>query len=262
VHANHTIAATFASTNFALSRANTVASCTGVSDGAIDLTVTGGTGPFTYAWSNGATVQDVSGLAAGIYSVTVTDAPGCAAVLSDTIFVQQYTITSSAGPNGTIAASGTVSLDCGTNATFNITPDAGYQVDQLTVDGGSVTPALSYTFTNVTTNHTINVTFKAVAVAVTMPRPTDLSLACISSNPATGPVQLQFGLPVSAGVRLSVLDVQGREVATLAQGSYPDGWHTTVWNAQTERGRAPAGLYFAWLRAGDRSLIRRFVITH
>ena len=262
VHANHTIAATFASTNFALSETHVNASCTGVSDGSIDLTVTGGTGPFTYAWSNGATVQDISGLAAGIYSVTVTDAPGCAAVLSDTIRVQRYTITATSGPNGAIAPTGATSLDCGTDLTFNMTPNAGYTVDQLTVDGGSVAPATSYAFTNVTVNHTIDVTFKSQAVAVMMSKPTDLALACISSNPSPGQVQFQFGLPMPSSVRLTVLDVQGREVAVLAQGSFPDGWHTVSWNARTERGRASAGLYFARLRAGDRSLIRRFAITH
>ena len=49
-------------------------SCFGVRDGSIDLTVSGGVPPYTYDWSNGATTQDVSGLAAGFYSVRVTGA--------------------------------------------------------------------------------------------------------------------------------------------------------------------------------------------
>lgn len=46
-------------------------------NGAIDLSVSNGTAPFTYAWSNGATTQDINSLCAASYTVTVTDANGC-----------------------------------------------------------------------------------------------------------------------------------------------------------------------------------------
>lgn len=49
----------------------------GRGDGKIDLTLIGGTGPFTFAWSNGATTQNVSGLNSGIYSVIITNSNGC-----------------------------------------------------------------------------------------------------------------------------------------------------------------------------------------
>jgi len=51
----------------------------GFNNGTIDLTVSGGVGPYTYNWSNGATTEDVSGLTEGYYSVTVTDINGCSA---------------------------------------------------------------------------------------------------------------------------------------------------------------------------------------
>jgi large repetitive protein len=59
--------------------------CFGNSTGSVNLTVTGGTSPYTYAWSNNTTQEDPTGLAAGTYTVTVTDANGCTAQTSVTI---------------------------------------------------------------------------------------------------------------------------------------------------------------------------------
>jgi gliding motility-associated-like protein len=60
-----------------LSAVPTHVGCGGGSNGAIDLTATGGTPGYTYSWSNGASSQDLSNLAPGTYTVTVTDANGC-----------------------------------------------------------------------------------------------------------------------------------------------------------------------------------------
>ncbi|WP_207434593.1 T9SS type A sorting domain-containing protein [Sabulibacter ruber] len=58
----------------------------GANDGAINLTVSGGTAPYTYNWSNGSTSEDLEGLAAGTYNVTVVDATGsCRQTASFTI---------------------------------------------------------------------------------------------------------------------------------------------------------------------------------
>ena len=60
-------------------------SVAGGSNGSIDLTVTGGTQNYTYSWSNGITTQDVSGLTADTFTVTVTDVNGCTATESATV---------------------------------------------------------------------------------------------------------------------------------------------------------------------------------
>ncbi len=51
--------------------------CNGGSDGSVNITVTGGTSPYTYSWLGGSTDEDLTGLIAGTYEVIVTDANGC-----------------------------------------------------------------------------------------------------------------------------------------------------------------------------------------
>ena len=60
-------------------------SCFSFGDGSIDLTVTNGTAPYTYTWSNSATSEDISSLQPGTYGVTVDDFYGCSASIKATI---------------------------------------------------------------------------------------------------------------------------------------------------------------------------------
>ncbi len=70
-----------------------------------------------------------------------------------------YTITASAGTGGAISPSGAVSANYGGNAIFSITPNAGYSITDVKVDGVSIGAVTTYTFTNVTAAHTIAATF-------------------------------------------------------------------------------------------------------
>lgn len=86
------------------------------------------------------------------------------------VAVESYDITATAGEGGTITAEGLadgkVSVTEGESATFTITPNDGYHVDSLTVDGTAVDVVTEYTFSDVTANHTIAVTFAKDAMTV------------------------------------------------------------------------------------------------
>ncbi|MFN5637427.1 MAG: SprB repeat-containing protein, partial [Flavobacteriales bacterium] len=75
----HTVFITQPANGLSLAFANTNVTCFGLNNGSINLTPSFGTPPYAYAWSNGATTQDLNNLFAGTYSVLVTDANGCTA---------------------------------------------------------------------------------------------------------------------------------------------------------------------------------------
>jgi gliding motility-associated-like protein len=91
--------------------------CFGNSTGSINLTATGGTAPYTYAWSNNTTQEDPSNLAAGAYTVTVTDANGCTATTTVTITQPGSAVSVSATPQNILCLNGTGSV--------NSTPSGG-----------------------------------------------------------------------------------------------------------------------------------------
>lgn len=94
-------------------------SCSGGSNGSATVTVTGGTGAYTYSWSpSGGTAATASGLAAGTYTVTVKDANLCQTT-------QSFTITQPAAITSTVSAQTNVSCNGGTNASATVTPTGG-----------------------------------------------------------------------------------------------------------------------------------------
>ncbi|MBK7035216.1 MAG: PQQ-dependent sugar dehydrogenase [Bacteroidetes bacterium] len=71
--------------SFNLSAAITDASASTINNGAVDLILSGGQSPFTFNWSNGSTMEDISSLFAGEYNVIVTDNIGCSKLLTATV---------------------------------------------------------------------------------------------------------------------------------------------------------------------------------
>jgi len=126
----------------------------------------------------------VTGLVSGSNTIDViaTDAGGGITFLTANILYNApiLTISAAAGPNGAISPAGATTLTAGVNQTYTITPDAGFIVSALVVDGATLPATGSYTFTNVTTDHYINAYFA--------PAPANLTItAAVGPNGAITP---------------------------------------------------------------------------
>jgi predicted heme/steroid binding protein len=100
-------------------------------------------------------------------SMRITDATGNQTFLVDDVSIEllqgpsTFTIVSSAGAGGTISPLGSRTVSSGGSQTYSIVPSNGFHIDRVLVDNASVGTPASYTFTNVTANHTIEARFAA-----------------------------------------------------------------------------------------------------
>ncbi len=114
--------------------------------------------------------------------------------------VTEYSITATVGANGTISPSGAVKVTAGGSQTFTISPSSGYVIDTLKVDGIEVTAATSYTFSDVNTNHTIEVTFKqesqtpGVTAPSTTTQPGNSALHTVTGNATPDPESVGYDI--------------------------------------------------------------------
>ena len=124
-------------------------------------------------------------------------------------FTLNPTITASAGAKGAISPSGTVNINYSGNQTFTITPNTGYYIDTLTVDGSAVPVTSSYTFTDVEACSNITMTF---ALSTPTPQPTANPTATPTTSPTTAPTASPSLTKVST---VKVTDAPDQTIAPL-----------------------------------------------
>ena len=111
--------------------------------------------------NNGFTIADVivDGVSQGATGPYIFSNVTSNHTISAVFKVNSFTITVSAGPGGTISPSESISVPNGGSQTFTISPDASHAISDVLVDGSSVGAVSSYTFRNVTGDHTIYALF-------------------------------------------------------------------------------------------------------
>jgi DNA-binding beta-propeller fold protein YncE len=146
--------------------------------------------------------------------------------------VANFTITASAGANGQIAPPGATAVNPGANQSYTITADAGYHVDDVLVDGGSVGAVSTYDFLNIQANHTIDASFALTVVTISAAPPVTATYnqaltVPVTLSDATGVIAAE--LTVEYDTALLTL------VGASSTGTLTDGWSVET-NTQTGGG--------------------------
>lgn len=206
IDADHTISATFAQKMFTVT---VEAGENGTITPATAQYAYGATPTFTIAPAPGYTIADVSVDSVSVGAVsTYTFVEGITAdrTIAATFAKLQYTITAIAGDGGTISSVGETQVDYNTNKTYTITPNTGYEVSNVFVDGTSVGAVTTYTFNNVQADHTIFAVFAVKQYTITVNQPENGAI-----TPGTITVQYgetpSFMIMPNAGYTVSAITV-------------------------------------------------------
>ncbi len=222
VTANHTISVTFALNTYTITP---TAGTNGTISPAAPVTVNSGASQtLTITPATGYQVSSVlvDGTSVGAVNTYTFSNVTASHTISATFTVDPFTITPTAGSNGTISPAAPVTVNYGASQTFTITPASGYQVSSVVVDGTSVGAVTTYTFSNVKANHTISATFNVDPFTIT---PTAGSNGTISpAAPVTvnsGASQI-FTITPAIGYQVSSVLVDGTSVGAVTTYTFSD----------------------------------------
>jgi hypothetical protein len=133
-----------------------------------------------------------------------------------------FTITASAGSGGSINPTGAVTVNQGANQSFTITPNSGFAISSVTVDGANQGAITSYTFNNVQANHTISATFQSTITNFTITASAG-SGGSISPNGAVTVAQgssKTFTITPNSGFSISSVTVDGANQGAITSYTF------------------------------------------
>jgi len=169
VTANHSISASFAQSTPHLVTA-TAGEGGSISPAGNVTVYEGTTQVFTVNPATGFKISDVlvDGTSVGkVTSYSFTNITGDHSISVTFEVTPTYTVSVSAGPGGIISPSGNMVVNESSDHTFSITPDQGYRVSDVMIDGISAGAVTTYTLADITANHTISATFEIMTYTIT-----------------------------------------------------------------------------------------------
>ena len=169
----------------------------------------GGSQSFTITPSSGYQIADVvaDNVSLGVLSYyTFTDVQSGHTITTN-FTIDTFNVTASAGGGGSISPNGSVSVNYGDNQTFTITPNTGYYIVDVSVNGSSVGPVSSYTLTSVEAPNTISATFAPTSTPSPSPTaippartPTPKPITSPSPTPTSSPTPTPLATTVPATI--------------------------------------------------------------
>ena len=156
----------------------------GASNGSITTSVSGGTAPYSYAWSNSSTSASISDLTAGVYTVTVTDDNDCAATNSFTVIITGNLAVSVDPSTTTINAGASVALTATGGDSYTWTPSAGLSCTNCS--NPTASPVVTTTYT-VSVSDNQGCTGEATALVIVQKTCDGLFVPTVFSPDNTGP---------------------------------------------------------------------------
>jgi len=219
VAADHTVSAVFAPAQYVINATgNTGGSVT--PNGAVQVSA-GGSQTFTFSPAAGYRIAEVlvDGVSQGaVASYAFTNVTASHTVQAAFAPLDSHTIAATAQAGGSIAPAGSVSVASGGTQQFTITPNPGYQIADVLVDGASRGALATYAFTNVSADHSISALFAAATHTITATAETGGALQPTGAVAVAHGANQTFTIAAAAGCRLAEVLVDG--VSQGAVNSY------------------------------------------
>jgi hypothetical protein len=183
----------------------------------VSVTAPGGS-PVTIASNYAFRTEQAAVTSLDTFDVNVNATPGGSAAFGPTtvnLAPTTFTVTASAGSNGSISPSGAVTVNQGANKTFTITPNSGFAVSSVTVDGTNVGAVTTYTFSNVQANHTISAAFVANTFTITASAGSNGSISPTGAVTVNQGSSQTFTITPNSGFSVSSVTVDGTSVGAV-----------------------------------------------